>query len=206
MKIIDIIYSNKYDNNFHRELHQAIKTNYILMKRILFAGFAFLSTALFTSCEDPSNNNLTLETDYFEMDFTVQAADLQGFQIFTEKVFDNELNKIMNEAGITAEMNKSIFIKEAEFRITSLGEYKNFDVLKFAELTLYHDSLGEKKIASLNPVPQGQSIISLELSPDDLVNYFDRDTFLLTAQGFLLERVYEDVDLHARVKFNILTR
>ena len=112
----------------------------------------------------------------------------------------------MNEAGITAEMNKSIFIKEAEFRITSLGEYKNFDVLKFAELTLYHDSLGEKKIASLNPVPQGQSIISLELSPDDLVNYFDRDTFLLTAQGFLLERVYEDVDLHARVKFNILTR
>ena len=30
MKIIDIIYSNKYDNNFHRELHVAIKNKIII--------------------------------------------------------------------------------------------------------------------------------------------------------------------------------
>ena len=201
------IHKRVYEYNFQTcELHQANKTKYILMKHILYAGFAFLSTALFTSCEDPSNEDLTFETDYYEMDFTVQASDLQGFQIFSEEVFDNDFDKTMDEAGITAEMHKSIYIKEAEFRITSQGEYKNFNVFKFAELTVYHDSLGEKKISYLNPVPQGQSTISLELSPDDLVNYFNRNTFLLTAQGFLLERIYEDINIHARVKFNIFTR
>ena len=55
----------------------------------------------------------------------------------------------------------------------------------------------------MDPVPQDQSSISLDLSSENLLPYFEGTTILLTAQGYLLERIYEDVDLHARVKFEI---
>jgi hypothetical protein len=173
------------------------------MKGKYIAGAFILAILLFTACEDLLKDILTVETDYFEMDFTVQPTDLEGFQMFSEEVFDSDLDRTLEDAGIDAELLESAYLKEAEISIASEGAYTNFDILKFLELTLYHDSLGEKKIAYLNPVPPGQSTINLELTSDDLLTYFYLDTFVLTAQGFLLERVYEEVDLHARVKFEI---
>ena len=158
---------------------------------------------LFTACEDLLNEVLTAETDYFEMDFTVQASDLTGFQIFSEEVFASELENTMNEAGINKDLLQSVYLREAEFSITSHGAYTNFNLLKFAELTLYNDSLGEEKIAFLDPIPQDLSAINLDLSSENLLPYFQRNDFALTAQGYLLDRIYEDVALHARVKFEI---
>jgi hypothetical protein len=158
---------------------------------------------MLSSCEDLFRETVTAETGYLEMNFTVQASDLKGFQIFTEKVFANEINQVMQHAGIKEGGLQSVYLKEAEFSITSQGAYTNFNVLKFVEVTVYQDSLGEEKIAALDPIPQGMSSIYLDPVSDNLLPYFKSDSLILTAQGYLLERIYENVDLHAKVKFEI---
>jgi len=173
------------------------------MKRGLILSALYFAVGFFTGCEELFNEIPIAETDYYEIDFTVQASDLQGFQIFIEEEFDSELDKILNESGIPPELLESVTLKEADLSITSQGTYYNFDVMKFVELTVYHDSLGEKKIALLNPIPPGRSAISLELSTENLLPYFRVSTFILTAQGFLRERIHEDMELNARVKFEI---
>jgi hypothetical protein len=173
------------------------------MKKNLIIIVILFGTLLFNSCEDLFNEILTAETNYFEMDFKVEAADKVGLQLFSEEVFTHELDKTLDKAGINKNHLQSVHLKEAEFSIISQGIYTNFNVLKFVELTVYNDSLGEEKIASMDPVPQDQSNMALDLSSENLLPYFEGNTILLTAQGYLLERIYEDVDLHARVKFEL---
>ena len=138
------------------------------------------------------------------MDFVSSLEEVSGVDsLFSEEVFTHELDKTLDKAGIKKNLLKSVYLKEAEFSVISQGIYTNFNVLKFVELTVYNDSLGEEKIAFMDPVPQDQSSIALDLSSENLLPYFEGNTILLTAQGYLLERIYEDMDLHARVKFEL---
>ena len=149
--------------------------------------------------EDP----LALDTGYYEMDFTVQSTDLTGFHIFAEEVIASEFQKTLDAAGLKEKSIEAVYLKEAEVVLTSQGIYKNFNILKFVKLTIYHDDLGEMNIAELDPMPQGISEASLVSAGENLLPYLLAENFTLTAQGFLLERVYEDMDLHARIKFEI---
>ena len=170
--------------------------------KFFITGIGILTLSL-TSCEGLFNEVLTAETDYFEMDFTIEASGRDKFQIFSEELFSNEIEKALNEAGISTDLLQSVYLKEAEVSITSQGTYTNFNFLKFAELTVYTDSLRDEKIAFLDPVPRDLSIINLELSSENLLPYFQSPEFLLTAQGYLLEIIYENIDMHARVKFEL---
>ena len=159
-----------------------------------------------SACEGLFNEVLTAETDYFEMDFTIEASGRDKFQIFSEELFSDEIEKALKDAGISKELLTSVSLKKAEWSITSQGTYTNLNFLKFAELTVYNDSLRDEKIAFLDPVPKDLSIVDLELSSENLLPYFLGNDFLLTAQGYLLEIIYENTDLHARVKFELQGR
>lgn len=158
--------------------------------------------ALSWGCEKLPDEILTSETDDVEMDFTIQATR-KGFQIFSEEVFRDEISNALDQAGIQDDQLESVTLNEAEFSIVSQGAYTNFNILEFIELTVYQDSLGEKKIAVLNPVPRNKSSVQLSPVGDNLMQWLNGNTFVITAQGYLLENLYEDVDLHARMKFMI---
>ena len=168
--------------------------------KLIFLCFLVLALA---SCDDLFNEVLTAETDYFEMDFTLEASGRDKFQIFSEEMFSSEIEKALKDAGISKDLLQGVYLKEADVTITSQGTYPNFNFLKFAELTVYTDSLREEKIAFLDPVPKDLSTIDLELSSENLLPYFQSNSFLLTAQGYLLEIIYESIDMHARVKFEL---
>jgi hypothetical protein len=90
----------------------------------------------------------TAETKYYEMEFTVQVTDLDGFQIFQEESFSSRLDKILNETGISEKRLNAIYLKEAVFRMESNGRYEDLSVMRFLELTIYTDALGEKRLPS----------------------------------------------------------
>ena len=174
------------------------------MKQLLTMGLVLCSLTFFMSCEKILvENPLALETGYYEMDFTVQSTDLTGFHIFAEESFTPEFQILLDAAGLKEDGIEAVYLKEAEVVLISQGTYKNFNILKFVKLTIYHDNLGEMKIAELDPVPQGISEANLDPAGENLLPYLQADYFILTAQGFLLERLYEDMDLHARVKFEV---
>lgn len=165
----------------------------------------FLALAAF-SCQNEEGFLAELasaETKYYEMEFTVQVTDLDGFQIFNEEVFTSGLDKILQETGINEKRLNKIYLKEAEFSMESNDRYQDLSIMGFLELTIYTDALGEKKVAKLNPVPAEQSKVSLTPVELNILPYFEEGKFIMTAQGFLEERIYENVEMLARFKFEV---
>jgi hypothetical protein len=165
----------------------------------------FLALAAF-SCQNEEGFMAELasaDTKYYEMEFTIQVTDLNGFQIFNEEAFSAGIDKILEETGISEKRLNAIYLKEAVVSLESNGRYKDFSIMRFIELTIYTDALGEKKVAKLNPVPDEQSEVSLEPNKENILPYFEEQKFIMTAQGFLENRIYEDVKMRAKFKFEV---
>ncbi len=165
----------------------------------------FLALAAF-SCQNEEgflSELASAETNYYEMEFTVQVTDLDGFQIFNEEVFSGGLDKILQETGINAKRLNSIYLKEAEYSMEVNGRYEDLSIMRFLELTIYTDALGEKKVAKLDPVPEEHAKVSLNPANLNILPYFEEGKFIMTAQGFLEERIYENVEMLARFKFEV---
>jgi hypothetical protein len=165
----------------------------------------FLALAVF-SCQNEEGflaESASAETKYYEMEFTVQVTDLDGFQIFREESFSSSLDKILKETAINENRLNAIYLKEAEFSLESNDRYEDLSIMRFLELTIYTDALGEKKVAKLNPVPAEQAQVSLNPAKVNILPYFEEEKFIMTAQGFLEERIYENVKMLARFKFEV---
>ncbi len=165
----------------------------------------FLALAAF-SCQNEEGFMAELasaDTKYYEMEFTIQVTDLDGFQIFSEEAFSGSIDKILEETGISEKRLNAIYLKEAVVSLESNGRYKDFSIMRFIELTIYTDALGEKKVANLSPVPEEQSEVSLEPEKENILPYFEEQKFIMTAQGFLENRIYEDVKIRAKFKFEL---
>lgn len=145
----------------------------------------------------------TADTKFYEMEFTVEVTDLDGFQIFREESFTNSLDKILTETGINEKHLNAIYLKEAQFSLESNSRYEDLSIMRFLEMTIYTDALGENKVASLNPVPAEQSEVSLHAADVNILPYFEEGMFIMTAQGFLEQRIYENVKILARFNFEV---
>lgn len=146
------------------------------------------------------------ETDYYEMEFEVEAQDRVGFQIFAEEIFTNNTSSLLSSIGLTEQQIESIILKEAEISFVEPNPSVDFNILKSIELTLYTDSLGDFTVAWLEPVPAGQPNLALVISEENIFPYFQESNFMLTSQGFLHKRLNENLRLKAKVKFLIRTR
>ncbi len=181
-----------------------------LRKHILRVILMILVAGPAGSCEksgSPVGEIYTsVDTDYYELEFSVEATDRTGFHIFAEEYVPNDINTDLASAGISNDRIEEVILKEAVLSLAEAGDYTDFDVLRYVELTLYTDSLGEDLIAWSNPVPEDQASLSLDLSENDVLPYFREDNFMLTAQGYLRERVSEDIVLKAKVKFQVKGR
>jgi hypothetical protein len=176
-------------------------------ERIVKAFLLLLTAGCLASCEkvaefvEPPTNSM--DTEYYEMDFTVESSDKNGFQIFSEETYSNDINNLLVQAGFNPDKIESVILKEATVNLEGNVNYPDFDILKFIELTVYTDLLREKKVAWSDPVPADLSSLTLDLSEENLLPYFREGTFIITVQGFLKQRIYENLDLHARVKFRV---
>ncbi len=122
---------------------------------LLILGSFYLS-----SCEkggeifnDPVN---VFDTDYYEMEFVVEPQDRVGFQIFAEETFTDNTSELLSQIGLNEEQIEEVIIKEAEISFVESDSNFDFNILKYIELTVYTDDLGEMKVAWMNPVPAEQ--------------------------------------------------
>jgi len=188
-----------------------MKTNFMENHYIQFRSLIMLAlvSLCLCSCEKDvgivNDVTTTFDTDYYEMEFIVEEQDRVGFQIFTEETFTNNITDLLLKAGFDEDKIEEVALTEAEISIIDTVNYSDFDMLKFIELTVYTDALGDSTIAWLNPVPAGTSTIYLDSSGENIYPYFMEPGFIMAAQGFLKKRVKGEMKLQARVKFRIKT-
>ena len=113
------------------------------MNRFLIYTIIVITTILF-SCEKLSENKVELESDYYEMEFSINAM-ARGSQIFVEEVFKNNIDDLLKLNGISPGNLESVLLKEASIELLSDGAYKNFNVLNVLVITIYNDELLTKK-------------------------------------------------------------
>ena len=104
---------------------------------------------------------------------------------------------------------------EFTIQVTDLDGFQIFNEEAFSagiDKILEETGISEKRlnaiylkeaVAKLNPVPDEKSEVSLEPNKVNILPYFEEQKFIMTAQGFLENRIYEDVDMRAKFKFEL---
>jgi hypothetical protein len=169
--------------------------------------FMVLASGYLVSCDKTNdivdNPTNSMDTEYYEMDFTVKASDLSGFQIFSEDTYTFDINALLAQAGLERDQVEEVVLKEASMSMKANPDYPDFNMLGSIELTVYTDQLGETSVALADPVPADHSAFYLQPEDANILPYFLKGSFMITVQGLLKERVYKDLDLQAKVKFRV---
>lgn len=156
---------------------------------------------LTVSCDDVINDLLTFDSQYYIIDFAVDPIDRTGYHIFTEETSKSSLDSLLEAKNISREKLKEVHVKETVVNITDTDASKTFDPLEKLSITIYTKTLGEKTIASIDPIPRGLRELTLVLEEDDLKDYLYEDEFILSTIGVLKERTYKIIPMQAKVKF-----
>ncbi|KPK85641.1 MAG: hypothetical protein AMS27_06765 [Bacteroides sp. SM23_62_1] len=160
-----------------------------------------LIASLLTSCDEPEDEPITFDSQYYLIDFTVDPVDRTGYHIFSEKITRSNLDSLLETQNLTREELLEVHVKETMIHITDTDASITFDPLEKLSVTIYTEILGEKTIASIDPIPRGVRELSLFLEEDDLKDYLYEDEFMLSAVGILKVRTYKVVPMQAKVKF-----
>jgi len=182
-------------------------TKRTIIFKILLLTLAFGSLLSCEKIDDLVEHPLSsFDTDYYGMDFLVEANDIVGWHIFAEDSIENDISIILSQLGFSEDQVESVILKEAQVSLTESDNITDFNMMGTLELTVYTELQGETKIAWSEPVPTDQSEFAFDVTEEDVLPYFREDNFILTAQGHLKQRINENVKLHAKVKFRIKAR
>ncbi len=96
---------------------------------ILRTALFLLASGLFLSCEDLgsliNNPQTSIDTEYYEMDFSIQSSDRGGFHIFAKELFSTEINNSLNEAGFAEYQIESVILTEAQINLLEAESIKD---------------------------------------------------------------------------------
>jgi hypothetical protein len=169
--------------------------NYIgILIIILFLSFASVS------CEDLFGL-LKFDSDEYIIEFVISPLDDAGYHIFSEEIFESDLDSVLEANDVSEDRLKEVNIKEAIARITDPDTTVFFDPMASFSLSIYTDSLGEQNIASMDPVPDGLRVIKMTPVDDDFKNYLFESDFMVTAMGVLSEQTMHPIPVEVKVKF-----
>jgi hypothetical protein len=171
-----------------------MKNYLVIILILLFLSFASVS------CEDLFGL-LTFNSKEYTLEFVLNTDETAGYHIFKEEVLQSDLDSILDANDVSEERLREVHIKEAVALINNPDTTVFFDPLASFSVTVYTDSLGETKIAELNPVPDGLREFSLPLKDDDIKKYLLESEFMLSAVGTLSEMVLKPIPVMVKVKF-----
>ncbi|WP_108209814.1 hypothetical protein [Pontibacter mucosus] len=170
-----------------------------MRKMMLVAVLLFAVVA--TACEKIED----LLTFYIEEEetFTIESGFPLGalvpatpFTITTnsEETFKNNKTR--------AELVKNVSLNRLELTITE-PKTQNFDFLKRIELYISSEKQPEVKIAYLDEVPTGTSVLKLKSTNAKLDEYIKGDNYTIRTQAEIAKPVTEDITIKADMRFKV---
>ena len=170
------------------------------MKTTKIILILFVASALFiTACDDLLGDLLKFNSEWFPQEFSLDPSDQLGEIDLVSDVFSANIDSVLKANGITEENLRSTRISDA--RVTVLTEGYTFDPLTRIEFFMETPGLGKTKVAWLDTVPQGETLVNLKLNADNLQDYLMEDSFVFSVSGFLETKVPEVIDFLAEIRF-----
>ncbi len=158
-----------------------------------------LAVLLSTACDELLSDLLKFNSQWYPREFSIDATDELGDVLFISDNIDANIDSALAANGISQENLRSVRMSDA--KVTVLTEGHTFDPVTKIELFMDSPNLGKTRIAWLDTVPRGVTMIELDMNLDDLTDYMNEESFIFTATGYLESKVTEQVDFLAEFRY-----
>lgn len=156
---------------------------------------------LFTACDKLSEIEFDLSSGSVVLD--VAPDTLVGAGQFGEKDIIVKLDSILEAKNVDRDKLKSAKIKKITMTIIEPSG-ANFDVIDYFDAELSAPGLAMKKVASLNPVPQGQNEVNLNSTNDELLDYIMADKFTYRLTGSKNQPIVDPMKIKIVITFTVV--
>ncbi len=169
-------------------------------QRIILALIAAAALVL-PACDALLADLLKFNSEWYTLEFTIEPTDEVGDLIFKTEDISADVDSVLEANGVSRDNLNSAKMSDATVSI--LTEDCTFDPVTRVELFLETPTLGSKRVAWIDTIPENATVIELKLTEDDLQEYLLEDNFTFTASGTLNSKVDKRVDLLAKIRFLI---
>ena len=153
-----------------------------------------------TECDDILNSvGVIISSDTYVYNFTVDSMNSGSAALISEESEAN-LDSLIEAEGQDPSTINEVTLKDAKLTITN---GKNFDAFGSFELKIKADGLDEIVIATLNNIPAGSTEADFVLTDKNLVDFLNKDVFVISINGVLNDDIIEAIDITATVTYNI---
>ena len=168
--------------------------------RLILLALAAFGT-LMAGCDDFLSELLKFNTEWYTVDFYIDPSDQVGEIDLATDTIEANLDSILDVYNLPQENIRSIKLSDAKIYVLTNGY--NFDPLTRGELVIATNNLEEKRIAWLDTIPRGVTMVELKLTDDDLKDYLLESNYIIKARGYLETRVDQQVHMKANIRYII---
>lgn len=137
--------------------------------------------------------------------FTIPATSALGTSVSLPGVAVNSTSQSTYQNNNTsAKYVQDVTLDQLTLTVTN-PTTQNFDFLKSVSIYIATDASGSDKVllASLNPVPTGQTSISLNPAGNQLDKYLKASSYTLITQAEIAKTLPQNTDVRADSRFNV---
>jgi len=166
----------------------------------VLALFALLGTM--HSCEwFDGLVNITFETDYVDIDFTVNP-NTAGEHELAEKVLQSDIEQQIEEHGGNAVNLDEIRVYDATLSIETEGV--TFDAFNWVEVYISAEGAEEILIGTATITETGLLSVDLDITEEDLSDIIDAESYNVRIVGSLAEELVAAVDMLLRIRYQVV--
>ena len=170
------------------------------MRQLLLAIVVLLGFVT-TSCQQ-WDEILTFNMNK-EEDFIIPASPVIGQVVpVTPVTVDTNSSEEFKNNDTRADLIKDVVLNKLDLEITD-PHGENFDFLKKVEIYISAENKDEVKVAYLEEVPQGVSVIALKTTNVKLDQYIKGETYTISTRATLAKPVGQDVTVKAKMRFKV---
>jgi len=164
---------------------------------IVFAGLILLT---FSGCEELLDKiGVTINTDYTEIDFTVNP-DQAGTYTETAEIVDSDLDSLIEAEGQDLGELNSVKIKDATIQVMGEG---NLDPFESFLMTIEAPGKEKITIAEVTSVPTGLTEMPLTKEETDLSDFLKSDQYTIRVKTVLDQDLETHMNMRVRVRFEV---
>lgn len=174
-----------------------MKTNYFKI-----AATVIMVALLSSSCDELLDDlGFDITTDYYEFEITILPT-LAGEQVFSEEVFPNDLDSIIDANGQNIADLNEVFVRDAKIEIMNKGEGKNFDA--FASITA-EGVFGNKvtELAIANNIQDGVDQLIFDVTDENLTEFLNEQEYQLKVKGYLDQELTDTLVVKGKIRYDV---
>ncbi|MEX0968293.1 MAG: hypothetical protein WD077_13740 [Bacteroidia bacterium] len=167
-----------------------------IFSQVLLAGIMG-----FTASCSKDNLSVAFSFNAADIHFTVDSTDQFGSFDVVKEDMPNNLNAMAEENGVDPSSVSSLTIERVVIAIEDPAD-ANFDVVSSAEVFISTPTIEEVRIASKTDIEAGATSILLDVTDENLLNYFHEDVINVRVNLVTTAPVEKSVDMKTSIVFN----